>query len=402
MKSLLYLVDQPLDERNFDRFGIQVWIDRGWTVEAWDLTPWIFPRVWHDFLAFGRKPRKFTGYHVVASVNDLKRNCARVGSPAYVIDFTSLTSRSLRAHWQLKRRGAIRTVFSVGTVPAPEGSGQGSFVQRLRRVAGMGLTHFGRGVFQKALSRIAARLVPPGLAVVSGAESVRRIGNRPTMIKAHSFDYDTYLRARTVRATAIRKFAVFIDQDYCFHQDFISLRINRVVTPERYFPALCEALAVISAALALEVRVAAHPRASYRERGFDYFKGLPVEYGRTAELIRDCSVVVCHGSTAVQLAVLFEKPVIFLTTDQLRCTEQGREIAAMATQLGQRVINIDGDLRGVDWEKQLRFDKASYAAYRNAFIKMDGSPEIPLWNLVIDYVDRQIPRARTKLQGNYG
>ncbi len=35
-KRVVYLIEQPLDERNFQRFGIQAWIDRKWNVEVWD------------------------------------------------------------------------------------------------------------------------------------------------------------------------------------------------------------------------------------------------------------------------------------------------------------------------------------------------------------------------------
>jgi hypothetical protein len=50
MRKTVYLIDQPLDERNYERFGVRVWLERQWALEVWDLTPWAHPAVWQDFI----------------------------------------------------------------------------------------------------------------------------------------------------------------------------------------------------------------------------------------------------------------------------------------------------------------------------------------------------------------
>jgi len=140
------------------------------------------------------------------------------------------------------------------------------------------------------------------------------------------------------------------------------------------------------------VRVAAHPRAAYVSRNQDYFEGIPIEVGRTAELIRGCKAVVCHDSTAIQFAVLFARPVIFVTTDELDrlfldASFKSESIAAFAAELGKSVINLDRDLEDVDWRRELNIDERRYADYRNRYIKIDGSPEIPYWNIVIRHLE---------------
>ena len=113
-----------------------------------------------------------------------------------------------------------------------------------------------------------------------------------------------------------------------------------------------------------------------------------MEYGRTAELIRDCEAVVCHDSTAVQFAVLLAKPVIFVTTDELMNTYEGRSIAKIAAELGKSPVNLDGtELQSVDWSKEMQVDAVKYAAYKAKYIKTAGSPEIPLWDIVINHIE---------------
>jgi hypothetical protein len=183
---------------------------------------------------------------------------------------------------------------------------------------------------------------------------------------------------------------VFIDQDYCFHLEFIYQGTGSVVTAERYFPAVRKGLGAIAAALELEVRIAAHPRANYEERGMrEIFGAFPIERGRTAELIRGCEVVICHDSTAIQYAVLFAKPIIFLTTDELSLTYEGAHIEELAAALGKKPINLDrADLTAIDWRAERKVDQERYANYRNKFIKAEGSPELPLWTIVIDHVEQ--------------
>jgi hypothetical protein len=61
MKKIIYLLGQQLDERNYDRFGINTWIDRGWRVEVWDMTPLLRPIYWQKFQESGKNIRHFEG-----------------------------------------------------------------------------------------------------------------------------------------------------------------------------------------------------------------------------------------------------------------------------------------------------------------------------------------------------
>jgi hypothetical protein len=68
-----------------------------------------------------------------------------------------------------------------------------------------------------------------------------------------------------------------------------------------------------------------------------------------------------------------------VTTDELIPTYEGRSIAQAAAEFGKIPVNLDQDLRLIDWREQARIDAAIYADYKNRFIKTDGSPERPLW-----------------------
>jgi hypothetical protein len=147
----------------------------------------------------------------------------------------------------------------------------------------------------------------------------------------------------------------------------------------------------------LQLRIAAHPRARYFQRHGDYFEGIPIEYGKTAELIRDCEVVVCHDSTAIHFAVLFGKPLLFVTSDELIPSYEGRSIAQAAAALGKSAVNLDRPLGSLDWGKELQVDPEKYREYKNKYIKLDGSPERPMWEVIIDHVEKSEKKASVQL-----
>jgi hypothetical protein len=304
---------------------------------------------------------------------------------ALYIDFTEENCYSVQAKAFLSRSGAVRVVCATGLIPLAGHVQASSIVERLRRAVHQGGASWIQWLSRKSLGTLISRLYPPGLRVVSGRKSLPDAVSAGKILRAHSFDYDIYLRLKTFRYAAVRDFITFIDQDYCFHSDNLYYGAPFLMSPETYFPTICNGLRVIAAALAADVKIAAHPRARYDDKNNDYFEGLSIEYGRTAELISGSKAVVCHDSTAIQFAVLFGKPLIFVTTDELIPSIGGRSTLLTASVFGKTPLNLDTDLGSVDWRSQLCVDTVKYAEYRNDYIKMDGSPERPFWEIVSDH-----------------
>ncbi len=110
----------------------------------------------------------------------------------------------------------------------------------------------------------------------------------------------------------------------------------------------------------------------------------------TAELIKNCEFVICHSSTSIQLAVLFQKPLIFVTTDELELTSFGKEIEIFANQFGKVKINLNKNLDRIDWKKELQIDYSKYAEYKTNYIKLPGTRESLCWDIINESIKLNI------------
>jgi len=63
MRRIVYLIDQPFDDRQITTLRHPGWIERNWSVEVWDLTPWAHPASGMSSFALGMRIREFAGYY---------------------------------------------------------------------------------------------------------------------------------------------------------------------------------------------------------------------------------------------------------------------------------------------------------------------------------------------------
>lgn len=391
MRKIVYLIEQPLDERNYDRFGIRAWIDRGWAVEILDLTPWAHPRVWQNFLGSGRQLVNFSGYSPLASRSELRHKCFNLEKIGHFIDLTGDNHCTIQAKLLLVWMGAKRVIQADGSIPVPDDSQSRGLLPRLGKAFGQGTIKAAGWMLEASLRKLIAPVIRPSMVIVSGKASLKaanKSGYDHEILKAHSLDYDIYLYLARSSPAPAGNYAVFIDQNLCFHSDAIYSGIPFFATPERYFPSIRNGLRTIASALNVDIRIAGHPRTSIQQAGIDYFGEIPIGYGKTAELIRNCSFVVCHYSTSLQLAVLFGKPIVFVITEEFLSSFGEKYVAKFASVFGKSVINLDHELTNVNWKQELRVDYEKYAEYKNNYIKIDGSPELPHWDIVIDHIEK--------------
>lgn len=358
--KVAYFLSQPLDHRNRMRFGLDYWRSQGGEVSVFELTPFQHPAVAKDFV--NRKKNRNTKkikYLYISTIPDcLKALVALVcQKPWLAIDFMGSEISSSLFRIFLRAVKVSRIVFRAGSLPEPKKKLNYSWKQFSKEK-----------IIKKGFNRIARVLAPPQVEFTSsGLYFKNKRKNISTKIfPIHSFDYDLYLKEQSRRIGRLfnYKYAVFLDEDMCFHPDFLYGAEKCPHTPENYFPIIKSLFDVIEKKYKLKVVVAEHPRGSYSGgQCLKYFGRRPVLRNQTPKLVKQCCLVLCHCSTSISFAVLYKKPIIFLTTQQLEGTRYGGIIASLSKELDACRININKKIVKSDMPKVISINQNKYDRY---------------------------------------
>jgi hypothetical protein len=196
----------------------------------------------------------------------------------------------------------------------------------------------------------------------------------------HTLDYDIYLNEKNKPIEVVDHQGVFLDEYLPFYPAYQYLGFRPfIMKPVDYYRLLCKFFNHLEDKYHMDIIIAAHPRSDYKKID-NYFEGRPVIKGRTAELVRNSSFVIAHASTSLNFAVLFEKPIIFVTTDELEKSPEGVWIHNIASLFGKNAYNLS-QIDDINVSNELNINKQVYEKYKNYYIKRIGTEESPFWEI---------------------
>jgi hypothetical protein len=302
--------------------------------------------------------------------------------------------RSLTLFRALGRFGARYAILLADAQPYGNTAIRSALLER--RLA-TGTRHGVRDWLVGAVSPRWLGVRPPELVIAGGersltAREIRVVRGETCVLWAHALDYDRFLAMPPATVGQRQRRAVFLDQFLEDHPDQHRAGVP-FCDPRTYYSNLQRVFESLESSLGVEVVIAAHPASDYAPRDAR-FGGREIVRDRTVALVAGSRLVLAHDSTAVAYAVLAEVPVTFITDEGIGRSEVRRLAAqAMAAQLGRRLYNLDRDPLP-DWDRELEVDARRYTAYRNAYIKRDDTPNLPLWHIVAGHLRGEIPAAR--------
>jgi len=380
---VVYVIESLFSQRDYDRYGIEILLKNGFEVEVWDFTPFLHPRVWQEVSV--PDAIAYSGYRRFFTRGDAAAALAMLTDRPFVVCLIPYRWQSM---WLYRAMSKCRLNYGLLMVNAlPE------VCPRDRR-AGI-LAEFAHFHFLQWCNALFRRLPPrllgirPAVLVLAGGErSIRRntpIGRDTTILWAHSHDYDASLKADQGALLADKTTGIFLDEYLPFHPDYVHAGGAPPCSPEEYYPALCRFFTCLERDYGVQIVIAAHPKSHYDEHP-EYFGGRPVLRGQTGSLVRQCGFVLAHSSQSINFAVLFKKPVVFVTTDRLRQNEWfGPYIDLTASLLKKTAVNVDAPDH-LDWAKESTVDEDAYERYREAYIKRKNTPDKPSWQILADFL----------------
>lgn len=378
IKKVIYLVEVFFNERDYDRFGIRTMLDNGFEVEVWDFTPLLAPGDYLDSRTDGFEG--WPGYRIFADRASALSAFSRIDSSCFLVSCLHYNHKTFAFYRRISVNKVPYCVLSFG-LPISSTAGD-VFVRRLKRIS---LARLGPRLFRMIPFELLG--IRPADIIVTQSNKCMAYGfpvnKNSTVLWTHSFDYDIYLAERNNPVVTEDRTAVFLDDYLPLHPDYAYLGYAPEITAEEYYSLMRNFFEYMEASFNIQIIVAAHPRSDY-EGHPEYFGPRPVIKGKTAELVRKARFVLLHNSTSINFAVLYKKPMIFLTADKIEGSRiEDPSIKWLASFFGKKAHNLD-ESPDIDLGQELCIDENAYSLYKNNYIKKDGSEEKPFWQIVAD------------------
>lgn len=375
---VIYLIDHVFTDRDFSRFGFDSLIKNGVRVECWDFTcpqkKYLLTNLFDlvgtkhvDFIVFDefKKPEKYA-YRL---------------PNAFVFDHRAKKDDSEYTEEWFKKNGAILVHSFQGQLPLDK---YRQTIKDRYSLSNRSIKTICLKIIRKCVKSLRREMSEGCLYDIAICGGECDCSHAKLCIHSHSRDYDLYLNAG--ESFFDYKYVVFLDNGVFSHPDYKIHNISPHSTAQSYCRSINNLFDRLECELGLKVIISAHPSSSLDELK-EYYSRYQVVQNSTPELVRDSALVIAHDSTAISFAVLWKKPLLIITTDDL---EQNNYLSmqAMSSELSVKRINIDHLTEFYDWNTLSKVAIDQYDIYRNKYIKKDGTPEKNSWEIFIDKIKK--------------
>lgn len=381
-RQLIFLIESRLDERDYVRFGIQ-YLSGRYRVGVLDCTHLVYPRIPTQPPAVVDASYQYTPVSSRQDVSDV----APAGAGSVVVDMLGETISANAVRRQVFRSGGLRVALRLGGLHFTALPLRDRLVGWMSKVGKPdSLQRFLQRLTMRAEKMLAP--VPPVDLWVYGGKADGD-GGAAAVLYAHSFDYERWCTLGEPTLPQPGSYALFLDEDIVYHSDYDRFGLRPPVSEDAYYPAINRFFDEYQRSTGLPVYVAAHPRARYAERP-QLWGNRTLIHGQTPEAVAGASQVFAHFSTAISFAILANRPVTHLVSDELLQSFMGPQVVGVSRFLNTRLVNIDRALPGNVATSVDQIDAARYGAYKNLYLKAEGSVEGPLWEIIADAAEQQM------------
>lgn len=381
VNRIIYLHEHHFSQRYFKVFGFPELIANGFTLQIWNFMPFLANEEFQKDVPPDTYVAENHLYFQTSS--DAVREIGRLPRDSVIFSGIHYNPRTLSLYRAIGQTGLktfsfLAMALPLGTMPQKYSSQ--AKIQRLTLS-----TVKDRLFYSMPYSALGVK--PVDFVLAQGGKYFRHgypWGEKSEVVWAHSFDYDEYLVERTKPHKADKNTCVFLDEYAPLHPDNTAANLSRVPM-ERYYEQMRSFFDHIERHCGVRVIIAAHPRSHYEDLP-GIFGERTIIRGKTAELVRNAGFVIVHQSMSLNFAVLFEKPLIFLVTDDyLHHLAEDPHPEWLAKFFGKKLHNVDRGIY-IDLAEESFVDKDAYRQYRNDYIKKDGSPEKTFSGIVMDRI----------------
>jgi hypothetical protein len=185
-------------------------------------------------------------------------------------------------------------------------------------------------------------------------------------------DYSNFLISKKLKKKKSLlkfKYVVFLESPGPFNYgDEVFFGLKYPVSKENWSFFLNKLFTFIELNYKFKIVIAPHPKVSH-DSNCKYYNNRLISKYSTEKLIKDCEFVVTRVSTAVSYAVIYNKPIISIYTNELMHDKKYmNSLINFSNILGIEPLNITKDLNENDLTKKIYVNKNKYKLYLQNYL----------------------------------
>jgi len=397
-KTLIVLTNQPLTKHNFIRFGVGSTY-KNWKIKYWSILPLINKKIYKDYTKKGSRYKKNKNFKVIFSYSNLIAELKKLPKNFFYLNnggnfiLASLIERFLFI------KGGRKIIFKVSpeielnlftTQSIKNYILKNNILVILKRIIFMLKDKLSLFISKK-ISNINSELV-----FVFNNYMVKKIKTdyNKKLIKINSPEYELFLKTKNKKKIKTkRKSIVFIDDviednfDYklTYAQDSNRKKVDYWTSMEQLFNYLKKNF------VNFDIKIAAHHRRNKYDLPLKKYKFF---FDQTPELIKNSDIVLSHNSFACQLAVLYNKPLIFLISDYYKKHHYNAYLLTqeLSKTLGSPIINVEKyslKPNAKDVIKSVKINQKKYGEYKKKYIHHQKNKNYGSWSTILKYIEKK-------------
>jgi hypothetical protein len=390
--TVIFLSEFQFGKRDIKRFGLEILKRNGISVEIWDISKFILKAFegqvttpdlmeWESTRYFSDEPA------ILAALNTCDKRF-------FIISLVDFNLNTLRIYQALSKNDLAYVVLYLNVFPAQPGSYSpvtrfGNFLKSIpnSRISYIYLK-LGNEFLRKFFPIFGVK--PATVALIGGSKALdfkyKPIDDSTKKVWLHSMDYDIYLEEKNKPFIVNNLQWVYIETYYPSDPDQFFCPDDRSFRPDQsFFDDLKRTFDQIERTYNVQVVIVEHPKKPHHDI-CDY--GARTKYKKsTAEIVKSSAVVLSHDSTALCFAVLFNKPLLFLTSRRIESTDNGKKIQSLAHIFGVDPVFIDRGTLSIP-EHFLIVNKEKYSEYISDYIT-NVETDLPAWQILADFLNKE-------------
>ena len=390
INKIIFLTQQPLDERHFERVGIKFFIEKNFKIEYW---------VWGlSNLTFPSIEKKNIKVVYINNDNDINIILTRPENFFYVdlIDKNSIKAQIFRN--KIKKIGGKQILIDVAKFPYSSISINKQILAfgLKKTINSLGIKNFAKKILlyvpKKIVFTIIKKIfnVKPFFHIVCGKlnrlDSEKKYGKK-IEIKSHALDYEQYIgNVKKVNNSSYKDKILFIDQGLPNHFETNFRNKANWISKDKYWNKIDLFLEKIKKIFKKDVIISLHPR----EKLNSNLSKFQIIKGDTFRLIKETDFAITHSSTCFYFSILLKKPFFFVSMNEMQNNASAfniyKEQYILSSSLGKKIINIDNfDMNEIS--NELNVNNEIYDAYKENWIKESSAPNVSLWKNLINSIE---------------